>query len=200
MPPKTAAKPKAGVKAAASQPKTATKAAAKPKAVGKAGAKTPAKATKVVKPKGRKVADKKNLKDKALKTAAAIKKGTRTKTSRKVRTTVHFYRPKTLRLARKPKYQRRSAPRVTKLDKFGILKYPLSTESAMKKIETNSTLVFIVDPRANKRQIRNAIEKLYDIKTEKINTLIRPDGQKKAFARLTQDYEALDVASKIGII
>lgn len=35
---------------------------------------------------------------------------------------------------------------------------------------------------------------------DKVNTLIRPDGQKKAYVRLTADYDALDVANKIGII
>ena len=30
--------------------------------------------------------------------------------------------------------------------------------------------------------------------------LCRPDGAKKAYVRLTQDYDALDVANKIGII
>lgn len=29
---------------------------------------------------------------------------------------------------------------------------------------------------------------------------IRPDGAKKAYVRLTADYDALDVANKIGII
>lgn len=28
----------------------------------------------------------------------------------------------------------------------------------------------------------------------------RPDGTKKAYVRLTPDYDALDVANKIGII
>merc|ERR1711939_845057 len=54
--------------------------------------------------------------------------------------------------------------------------------------------------RASKVQIKEAIKKMYDIDTQKINTLIRPDGQKKAYVRLTQDYDALDVANKIGII
>jgi ribosomal protein L23 len=43
----------------------------------------------------------------------------------------------------------------------------------MKKIEENNTLVFIVDRLANKRQIKDALKKLYDIDTVKINTLIR---------------------------
>ncbi|KAH6834551.1 ribosomal protein L23AB [Perilla frutescens var. hirtella] len=36
--------------------------------------------------------------------------------------------------------------------------------------------------------------------TKKVNTLIRPDGTKKAYVRLTPDYDTLDVANKIGII
>lgn len=43
----------------------------------------------------------------------------------------------------------------------------------MKKIEENNTLVFIVDVKANKRQIKAALKKLYDVDTVKVNTLIR---------------------------
>lgn len=50
---------------------------------------------------------------------------------------------------------------------------PLNTESAMKKIEDNNTLVFITDLKANKRQIKDAVKKLYDVQAAKVNTLIR---------------------------
>lgn len=96
----------------------------------------------------------------------------------------------------------------------------------MKKIEENNTLVFIVDIKANKRQIKEALKKLYDVDCVKINTLIRyvsalgsgsqraaldkrltyyvqfrPDGSKKAFARLTPDVDALDIAAtKLAIV
>ncbi|CAM6123747.1 unnamed protein product [Calypogeia fissa] len=73
-------------------------------------------------------------------------------------------------------------------------------ESAMKKIEDNNTLVFIVDVRADKKKIKDAVKKMYDIHTKNVNTLIRPNGLKKAYVRLTADYDALDVANKIGII
>ena len=86
------------------------------------------------------------------------------------------------------------------MDAYNIIKHPLTTESAMKKIEDNNTLVFIVHTRCNKYQIRSAVKKLYDIDVAKVNTLIRPDGQKKAYVRLAPDYDALDVANKIGII
>ncbi|CAN0045998.1 unnamed protein product [Choristocarpus tenellus] len=59
------------------------------------------------------------------------------------------------------------------MDKHRIVKFPLTTESAMKKIEDNNTLVFIVDVRSNKRQIKAAVKALYDIECQKVNTLIR---------------------------
>ncbi|ELW66815.1 60S ribosomal protein L23a [Tupaia chinensis] len=68
------------------------------------------------------------------------------------------------------------------------------------KIEDNNTLVFIVDVKANKHQVKQAVKKLYDIDVAKVNTLIRPDREKKAYVRLAPDYDAPDVANKIGII
>ena len=87
----------------------------------------------------------------------------------------------------------------------------------MKKIEEHNTLVFLVDIKANKRQIKDAVKKLWDVQAAKVNTLIRsvhwkvnsnkllslrhdtrPDGKKKAYVRLTSDHDALDVANKVG--
>ena len=56
-----------------------------------------------------------------------------------------------------------------------------------------------MDLRANKRQIRNAINKLYNVKCQNVNTVISPLGFKKAFVRLSGENEAMDVANKIGI-
>ncbi|CAL8400134.1 unnamed protein product [Boreogadus saida] len=139
-------------------------------------------------------------KSKALKAKKAVLKGVHSQKKKKIRTSPTFRRPKTLRLRRSPKYPRKSAPRRNKLDHYAIIKFPLTTESAMKKIEDNNTLVFIVDVKANKHQIKHAVKKLYDIDVAKVNTLIRPDGEKKAYVRLAPDYDALDVANKIGII
>ncbi|KAH8821577.1 ribosomal protein L23 [Xylogone sp. PMI_703] len=133
--------------------------------------------------------------------AKAALKGTHTHKVRKVRLSTTFHRPKTLQLSREPKYPRKSIPHEPRLDEHKVIIHPLNTESAMKKIEENNTLVFIVDVKANKRQIKEALKKLYDIDTIKINTLIRPDGQKKAFARLTPDVDALDIAAtKLAIV
>jgi ribosomal protein L23 len=95
------------------------------------------------------------------------------KKARKPRLSTTFHRPKTLILSRAPKYPRKSIPHEPRLDHHKVIIHPLNTESAMKKIEENNTLVFIVDVKANKRQIKDALKKLYDVETVKINTLIR---------------------------
>ncbi|XP_037672138.1 60S ribosomal protein L23a-like [Choloepus didactylus] len=139
-------------------------------------------------------------KAKALKTKKAVVKGVHSQKKKKICTSPTFRWPKTLRLRRQPKYPRRSAPRRNNLDHCAIIKLPLTSESAMKKIDDNNTVVFIVDVKANKHQVNQAVKKFYDIDVAKVNTLIRPDGEKKAYVRLAPDYDALDVANKIGII
>ncbi|KAI0212180.1 60S ribosomal protein L23a [Lamellibrachia satsuma] len=139
-------------------------------------------------------------KEKALHAKKSALRGVHGKRSRKVRTSVHFKRPRTYKAPRDPKYPRKSTQRRPRLDKYKVIRFPLTTESAMKKIEDNNTLVFIVDKMANKPQIRLAVKQLYDIDVSKVNTLNRPDGEKKAYVRLAPHYDALDVANKIGII
>ncbi|CCI40462.1 hypothetical protein ABG067_000719 [Albugo candida] len=136
---------------------------------------------------------------KAAQVSRKILKGSHGKAVKR-RTKVHFYKPKTLKLSRAPKYARKSVATRNKMDKYRIIKAPVTTEPAMKKIEDHNTLVFTVDILANKRQIKDAMKQMYDIKCQKVNTLIRPNGQKKAYVRLTPDYDALDVANRIGVI
>ena len=90
--------------------------------------------------------------------ANVAKKGTHEKKKHKKRTSTTFKRPGTLKLARKPKYERKGYTKESTWDKYSIIKYPVSTESAMKVIEDNNTLVFVVDRRANKHAIRKACE------------------------------------------
>merc|ERR1719221_711975 len=136
---------------------------------------------------------------KASKVAKAVKQAVARKVS-KERTNVHFFRPKTLIKKREPNYPRRSVESRARMDKYRIIQCPVTTESAMKKIEEINTLVFLVDIQATKRKIKDAVKQMYDVQCAKVNTLIRPDGRKKAYVHLTPDYDALDVANRIGII
>ncbi len=67
-------------------------------------------------------------------------------------------------------------------------------------MEDRNTLVFIVDLKATKTQIKKAFKDRYDVKVRKVNTLIRPDGKKKAFITLTGDQEAVELGAKVGLI
>lgn len=62
----------------------------------------------------------------------------------------HLPGPKTLRLWRGPKYHWKSAPRRNKLDLYAIVRFPQQLTSH----EEDKTLVFIVDVKANKHQIK----------------------------------------------
>jgi ribosomal protein L23 len=63
------------------------------------------------------------------------------------------------------------------------VKQPGAYEWQMRKIEDN-TLLFIVDTKANKPQLKQAVKKLYDIDVAKVNIVMRPDGEKKACVQL----------------
>jgi large subunit ribosomal protein L23Ae len=119
---------------------------------------------------------------------------------RRLRRTVHFYKPKVQTQAREPKYQRKAVPRASAKDTYQLIEAPVTTEHAMKKIEDENTLVFLVNKSTTKSRIKQAIKDLYDVDIKKVNTLIRPDGCKIAYVKLTTDFDALDVANKIGII
>merc|ERR1712002_1392717 len=70
----------------------------------------------------------------ALKAKNNVVKGKQQTIKPKVRTSVHFRRPKTLALPRSGLHPRKSTPKLDRMDQFSIIHHPLTTESAMKKI------------------------------------------------------------------
>ena len=52
-----------------------------------------------------------------------------------------------------------------------IIKAPIITEKTDSLKEINNTYTFSVDVRANKTQIKQAIEKLFNVKVESVNTM-----------------------------
>ncbi|RJS69789.1 50S ribosomal protein L23 [Candidatus Bathyarchaeota archaeon] len=86
------------------------------------------------------------------------------------------------------------------MDPYDVILYPVMTEAASLLVESENKLVFIVNMKATKHEIKRAVEELYDVKVEKVNLLITPKGQKKAFVKLHPDYKAVDVAIKLGIL
>jgi large subunit ribosomal protein L23 len=82
---------------------------------------------------------------------------------------------------------------------YSIVKKPLITEKTFDLIERENKLVFIVSRGANKSEIKRAIERIHNVKVLKVNTMITPKGEKKAFIKLHPDNSAQDIAIDLGI-
>ena len=81
-----------------------------------------------------------------------------------------------------------------------VISYPLMTESASLMVERDNKLIFIVNLKAGKSDVKKAVEELYEVKVNKVNLLITPQGEKKAFVKLDPEFKASDVAIKLGIL
>jgi large subunit ribosomal protein L23 len=86
------------------------------------------------------------------------------------------------------------------MDPFRILIHPHVSEKSVSLIDRENKIVFIVNRKASKKQIKDAMEKLFEVKVDKINTEITIKGEKKAVIKLKPEYRALDVATKLGMI
>lgn len=84
-------------------------------------------------------------------------------------------------------------------DPYAIVKHPLITEQTVASMDKDNILVFIVERKASKKDIKKAIEELYEVELLSVNTLILPDGRKKAYVKLREEYLADEVATKIGV-
>ncbi len=83
---------------------------------------------------------------------------------------------------------------------WGILLYPHLAEKSMNMVELENKLVFMVSKKANKKDIKEAIEKGFEVKVAEVKTEITTKGQKKAYIKLAEGYEAADIASRLGMI
>lgn len=81
-----------------------------------------------------------------------------------------------------------------------VLLYPLMTEKSVDLIEKNRTVTFIVRREATKPLIKAAIQALYGVGVERVNTCITPDGKKKAYVKLKTPEDAVNLATKLGLL
>ena len=81
-----------------------------------------------------------------------------------------------------------------------VISHPLMTESASLMVERENKLLFVVNFKAEKSDVKKAVEELYEVKVSKVNLLITPEGVKKAFVKLSPEFKASDVAIKLGIL
>lgn len=82
---------------------------------------------------------------------------------------------------------------------YKVLVNPLTTEKSVRLMETENKLVFKINNRANKKDVKKAVENLFSVKVKKVNTHNRLDG-KIAYVTLTGEYNAMDIATELGVI
>ena len=80
-----------------------------------------------------------------------------------------------------------------------ILFYPITTEKVVKLVEIENKLIFVVDKKATKKEIGEAIEKEFKVEVERVNVQIKK-SKKIAFIKLKPKYLASDIATKLGMI
>ncbi|MFQ5974954.1 MAG: 50S ribosomal protein L23 [Candidatus Hydrothermarchaeales archaeon] len=85
------------------------------------------------------------------------------------------------------------------MNPYDVIIRPEMTEKAMKLVEFENKLIFIVVRKSSKHDIKRAIEELYEVKVDSINTLITPKGQKKAYVKFKPEFRAEEIATRIGI-
>lgn len=79
-----------------------------------------------------------------------------------------------------------------------ILK-PVTSEKAVKMIDLDNTLLFTVERKVTRSEIKKEAEKIFEVKVDKVRTLLR-NNKKYAYVRFAKENPAIDIATKLGMI
>ncbi len=85
------------------------------------------------------------------------------------------------------------------MDSQSIIKYPVSTERTLRSMEAENKLLFVVDKKATKSDVRKAVESLFKVKVIGVNTYIFA-GKKRAYVKFSKENPAIDVATQLGMV
>lgn len=86
------------------------------------------------------------------------------------------------------------------LSDLGVVYYPLVTEKAVNIIDSENKITFIVADTANKKSVKEVVQKAYNVKVVSINIIRDRKGRKKAIVKLSKENKAQDLATKIGVL
>jgi len=89
---------------------------------------------------------------------------------------------------------------MSEFDPWKILLFPHTSEKSTRLIERENTVVFVVDRKANKSEIKRAFEQAFGVKVERVNVAVTSKNYKKAYIKLSPKHSAADIAMKLGIV
>ncbi len=81
-----------------------------------------------------------------------------------------------------------------------IIKYPLSTEKSIRLMESENKLIFVVDKKATKKEIKKAIEDMFKVEVDDVTTFVNVDGEKRAYVKFSAKNPAIDIATQMGLM
>ena len=84
-------------------------------------------------------------------------------------------------------------------DPFTVILYPLNTEKAVRKMEAENMLIFVVTRNATKTAVKKAVEKAFNAKVDAVNTVVMKDGRKKAYVKLNAATPAVEITTQLGL-
>ena len=85
-------------------------------------------------------------------------------------------------------------------DPHKVIFHPQVTEKAVKLIETENKLVFIVAMDASRADVKRAVEILFEVRVKDVKIEITPEGQKRAYVKLAPEFMADEIAAKLGVV
>ncbi|MBI1969720.1 50S ribosomal protein L23 [Candidatus Woesearchaeota archaeon] len=86
------------------------------------------------------------------------------------------------------------------MEVYDIIKYPLSTEKSIRLMEAENKLIFVVESKATKQEIKKAIEEMFKTKVEKVHVAVNLQGTKKAYVKFAKEFPAIDIATQMGLM
>ena len=83
---------------------------------------------------------------------------------------------------------------------MNALLYPIATEKVLGSVDRDNTIVYVVDMRSNKKQIKEELEKTFGVKVARINTSISIKNIKKAYIKIGKESKASDIARRLKLV
>ena len=86
------------------------------------------------------------------------------------------------------------------MDIYKIIKYPLSTEKSIRLMESENKLIFVVDKKSTKKEIKKAIEEMFKVEVAEVNTFVTQESEKRAYVKFSAKNPAIDIATQMGLM
>ncbi|MBW2986583.1 50S ribosomal protein L23 [Candidatus Woesearchaeota archaeon] len=85
------------------------------------------------------------------------------------------------------------------MESLQVIKYPLATEKSIRLMEAENKLIFVVHDRANRTDVKKAIEEVFKVKVAKVN-IYTMKGKKRAYVKFAKEFPAIDLATNLGLM